>query len=72
LSIIYTGRPLKKSYAADLVCYDKIIVELKAPDHLTGKDMAQLLNYLKATGLRLGLLINFGHADKLEWERRIR
>ena len=72
LRILYKGRPLKKTYTSDLVCYDKIIVELKALDRLTNKDMAQLLNYLKATGFRLGPLINFGHTEKLEWERRIR
>jgi GxxExxY protein len=72
LRIIYKERPLKKTYVSDLVCYDHIIVELKALDRLTGKDIAQLLNYLKATGLRLGLLINFGNAEKLEWERRVK
>ena len=72
LRVLYKGRPLKKTYTADIVCYEKIIVELKAIDRLSGKDMAQLLNYLKATGLRLGLLINFGNAEKLEWERRVK
>ena len=71
LRILYKGQPLKKTYISDLTCYEKIIVELKAIDRLTGKDTAQLLNYLKATGLRLGLLINFGNVEKLEWERRI-
>ena len=72
LRVLSTGRPLKKTYISDLTCYDKIIIELKALDRLTSKEMAQLLNYLKVTGFRLGLLINFGHAEKLEWERRIR
>ncbi len=72
LHILYKGWPLKKTYASDLVCYEKIIVELKAIDRLTGKDTAQLLNYLKATGSRVGLLINFGNAEKLEWERRVK
>lgn len=72
LHIVYKGRPLKKTYTPDLMCYDKIIVELKALDRLTNKEMAQLLNYLKATSFRLGLLVNFGHAEKLEWERRIK
>jgi GxxExxY protein len=72
LRITYKGRPLKKTYLADLICYDKIIVELKALDRLANKEMAQVLNYLKATGFRLGLLLNFGHADKLEWERRVK
>lgn len=72
LRVLYKSRPLKKTYSSDLVCYDKIIVELKALDRLTGKDTAQVLNYLKATGFRLGLLINFGNSEKLEWERRVR
>jgi GxxExxY protein len=72
LRIRYKGRSLKKTYTPDLICYNKIIVELKALDRLTSKDMAQVLNYLKATGFRLGLLINFGNSDKLEWERRVK
>src|SRR5512136_423104 len=72
LRVLYKGQPLKKTYISDLTCYEKIIIELKAIDRLTGKDTAQLLNYLKATGLRLGLLINFGSSEKLEWERRVK
>ncbi len=72
LRILYKGRPLRKTYISDLVCHEKIVVELKAIDRLTGKDTAQLLNYLKATGLRVGLFINFGNAEKLEWERRVK
>ena len=51
---------MKQSYRPDLVCYEKIIVELKALRELTGEHRSQVLNYLKATGLRLGLLVNFG------------
>ena len=69
LTISYKGRPLKKEYEADLVCYGQIILELKALDRLSGKEEAQILNYLKVTGLRVGLLINFGSAGKLEWKR---
>ncbi len=72
LRILYKGRPLKKNYEADFVCYEQIVVELKALERLTTKDEAQLFNYLKATGLHLGLLINFGHPDKLEWVRRVK
>lgn len=72
LIIRYKGRRLKKEYLADLVYFDQIIVELKALDHLSTKEEAQILNYLKATGLRLGLLINFGKAGKLEWKRYVR
>ena len=69
LAIVYKGRQLQKRYEADLICYGQIITELKALDRLASKEEAQLLNYLKATGLRLGLLINFGSVGKLEWKR---
>ena len=69
LIILYKGQQLKKEYVSDLVCYGQIIVELKALEHLSGREDAQLLNYLKATGLRVGLLINFGNSPKLEWKR---
>lgn len=72
LTIAYKGRPLKKEYEADLVCYGQIIVELKALDRLSGKEEAQILNYLKAAGLRVGLLINFGSHGRLEWKRFVR
>lgn len=72
LRVVYKGAMLNKYYLADLVCYDKIIVELKALDQLTDKETAQILNYLKATGLRVGLLINFGVSGKLEWQRFVR
>lgn len=70
--VFYKGRPLRKMYIADLLCYGSIVVEIKALDHLTGIERAQLINYLKATGMKLGLLINFGSKKKLEWERIIR
>jgi GxxExxY protein len=69
LLLHYKGHRLKKEYIADFLCYDSIIVEIKALDKLTGKEEAQLINYLKATRLRVGLLINFGSANKLEWKR---
>ena len=72
LKIYYKGKPLEKEYVADLSGYGQIIVELKALDRITGKEEAQLLNYLKATGFRLGLLINFGSSGRLEWKRFIR
>ncbi len=72
LVIHYKDHQLQKDYAADLVCYGQIIVELKALDRLSGKEEAQLLNYLKATGLRVGLLINFGSIGRLEWKRFVR
>ncbi len=72
LIILYKGQQLKKEYVSDLLCYRQIVVELKALEHLSGREDAQLLNYLKATGLRVGLLINFGNSTKLEWKRFVR
>ncbi len=72
LRIRYKDHLLKKEYVADFICYRKIIIELKALDKLSGKEEAQILNYLKATGLRVGLLINFGSHGKLEWKRFIK
>jgi GxxExxY protein len=71
IHIRYKGRLLKKFYIADLVCYDKIIVELKAMDKLTLREEGQLINYLKATGMKVGLLINFGYYPNLEWKRLV-
>ena len=69
LKLEYKGQPLRQGYVADFVCMDKIIVELKAVSHLGDEHRAQVLNYLNATGLKLGILVNFGHHPKLEWER---
>ena len=60
LSIQFRSHTLKKKYAADFVCYDKIVLEIKALSDLTGEHEAQVLNYLKATGIKLGILVNFG------------
>lgn len=70
LKINYKNKLLSKKYIADFVCFDKIIVELKALSTLASDHEAQLLNYLKATGFELGLLVNFG-AKKLEYRRMI-
>jgi GxxExxY protein len=69
LLIYYKGRLLKQTYKPDFVCYDTIVVELKALSNLAGEHYAQLWNYLKATGLRLELLVNFGHYPLLEHDR---
>jgi len=69
LTLSYRERILTQSYAPDFVCFEKIIVELKAASALTDEHRAQLLNYLHATGFELGLLVNFGHYPKLEYER---
>ena len=71
LNVFYKGQPLKKMYIADLVCYDQIIVELKVLDGLTEKEVAQIINYLKATRLPVGLLFNFGSRVRLEWKRYV-
>lgn len=54
-----------------MFCFEKIIVELKAVKQLTDEHRAQLLNYLKATGIKLGLPVNFGYHSGLQWERLI-
>ena len=72
LVIQYRGQPLSKTYVCDLLCFDKVLVELKAMDRLTGREEAQVINYLKAAGLPVGLLINFGAHGKLEWRRLIK
>ena len=72
LPVFYKGRQLRKQYEADLLVLDKIIVELKAVKSLLPEHEAQLLNYLKATGRRVGYLVNFGAHPKLDWRRRIR
>jgi len=69
LRITYDGIELKQTYKADFVCYDKIIVELKAVTELDDAHRSQVFNYLHATGFRLGLLFNFGCPDELEKER---
>ena len=69
LQLSYKGRPLKQTYEPDFVCYGKIILEIKAVAALTDEHRAQLQNYLRATGHRLGLLVNFGHYHKIESER---
>ena len=67
--ISYKGTPLKQTYKADIVCYDKIILELKAVKTLLPEHAAQIQNYLRATGMRLGLLVNFCHSPGVEIKR---
>ena len=71
LTIHYKGQPLQKKYVADLICFNQIIVELKALDRLTGVDEGQLLNYMRMARMRVGLLINFGSQVRLEWKRYV-
>lgn len=69
IALRYKGLPLVQTYKADLICYGNVLVELKAVSELTDEHRAQVINYLNATGFRLGLLVNFGHYPKLQWER---
>ena len=69
LRLFYKGEELKQLYKPDLICYEKIIIELKALRELTGEHRSQVLNYLKATNMRLGLLVNFGCHQKAAIER---
>jgi GxxExxY protein len=69
LPLSYRGRLLKQHYEPDFICYGKIIVELKAVTLLTDEHRAQVINYLRATGFKLGLFVNFGHYPRLEYER---
>ena len=69
--IDYKGTKLKQFFKPDFIYYDKIIAEIKAIDRLTSREESQLLNYLKATGLPVGLLINFGADKDLEWKRMV-
>ena len=71
LEVRYKGRLLKKWYCADLLCFGKIIVEIKVLDRVYPQDEAQLLNYLKATGLQVGIILCFGNHSKLEWKRMV-
>ena len=70
IQISYKGKQLNKTYQPDFVCFAEIIVEIKAISGLSGIEEAQLINYLKATGLKVGLLINFG-AKSLEYKRLV-
>ena len=72
LGLTYKGEALRQSYRADFICFDRIIVELKALGALGPEHRAQVPNYLRATGLRLGLLVNFGCAPKARIERLVR
>ena len=69
IPVYYLGEKLDAYYKADILCFDKVIVELKADYSLSDVHEAQLINYLKATGIQAGLLINFGNRRKLEFKK---
>ncbi len=71
LALTYKGQLLRQTYVPDFVCFERIIVELKTARDLAPEHRAQVLNYLNATGLRLGLLVNFGRGPKALVERLI-
>ena len=70
IRIVYKGKLLDKTYQPDFVCFDEVIVEIKAIAGLSGIEEAQLINYLKATGLKVGILINFG-SKSLQHKRMV-
>ena len=69
LKLEYKGRVLRKKYIPDFICFGKIIIEIKAVKETTDEYRAQVQNYLKATGYKLGLIVNFGHYPKVQIER---
>jgi GxxExxY protein len=69
LKLSYKGRPLKQKFIPDFIIDEKIIVEIKAAKDITDEYRAQVQNYLKATGYKLALLVNFGHYPQLQIER---
>ena len=72
LKLQYKGHLLDQIYKPDFICHEKIIMEIKAVSKLVDEHRAQVHNYIKATGYKLGLLVNFGHFPKIEWERIVR
>ncbi len=71
MGLWFKGKKLKKRYKPDIYVFDCLIVELKAKKTLTVQDEAQLLNYLKGSGKKVGYLFNFGHEGQLQWKRMV-
>lgn len=71
LELLYKGERLQQYYEPDFICYDSIIVEIKAVKNILPEHKAQLLNYLHATGIKVGLLVNFGSYPKATIERMV-
>ena len=70
VEILYKGKLFEKKYQPDFICFDEVIVEIKALDQLSGSEESQIINYLKATGFEVGLLVKFG-SKSLEYKRFI-
>ncbi len=71
LPLTYKGRKLRKSYEADFICFDRVLLEIKDVSKLVDEHREQVQNYLHDTGLKVGLLVNFGHYPKVEHERYV-
>lgn len=69
LQLAYRGEPLTQFYSPDFVCFGRVVLEIKALREIADEHRAQILNYLKASGCRVGLLVNFGHYPKAQHER---
>lgn len=69
LRLSYKGRNLNKRYQPDFVGFGEIILEIKASKEIVNEHRGQVINYLKATDFKLGLLVNFGKSSDLEWQR---
>jgi GxxExxY protein len=69
LALVYDGEPLRHGYVADFICFERVLLELKAARAIAPEHRAQIINYLRATGIKLGLLVNFGASAKVEIER---
>ena len=70
IKINYKGTQLNKFYQPDFICFNEVIIEIKAINNLSGVEESQLINYLKSSGLKTGLLINFGQKS-LEYKRMV-
>lgn len=71
LELAYKGATLRQTYAPDFICFESVVVELKAGRDLAPEHRAQLLNYLRATGLKVGLLVHFGSSAKATVQRMV-
>lgn len=70
IQVLYKGNPLTKEYIPDFICFEQVNVEIKSIKQLTSVEQAQMINYLKATGKPVGVLLNFG-SPRLEWKRMV-